>query len=163
MENYFYGNMCTHIHIPLNLWCLYCCGLSSLSFDSHHLHEDEIIFVLQLVEWIVYFIISVCGMYEVIFAYLLSFSFFSYLLICHLLMQYISFIPFLFVDFLRKFRLKLYRWAIYRYIIYYCVIFCIHIFIHMFCCCMRYFQCFSSPFFAVHLYTFTWQCKALVT
>ena len=48
--NYFYGNMCTHIHISSNLWCLYCCELSSLSFDSYHLHEDEIVFVLQLVE-----------------------------------------------------------------------------------------------------------------
>ena len=48
--HHFLGNMCTHIHISLILWYLYCCELSSLSFDSDHLHEDEIIFVLQLVE-----------------------------------------------------------------------------------------------------------------
>ena len=48
--NHFYGNMCTHIHISFILWCLYCYELPSLSFDSGHLHEDEIISVLQLVE-----------------------------------------------------------------------------------------------------------------
>ena len=68
-------------------------------------HEDEIIFVLQLVEWIVYFIISVCGMYEVMFAYLLSFSFF-HICLCHLLMGNISFFPLLFLHFLRKFRVN---------------------------------------------------------
>ena len=76
MVNYFYGNMCTHNCISLNLWYHYCCELSSLLFECDHLYVDEIIFVLQLVEWIVYFIKSVCGMYEVISAYLLSFSFF---------------------------------------------------------------------------------------
>ena len=75
LVNYFYGNMCTHNHISLNLWCLYCCQLSSLLFEFDHLHMDEIIFVLQLVEWIVYFRKYVCGMYEFIFAYLLSYSF----------------------------------------------------------------------------------------
>ena len=76
MVNYFYCNICTHNHISLNLWCLYCCELSSLLFECDDLHVDEIVFVLQLVEWFVYFIKSVCGMYELIFAYLLSFSFF---------------------------------------------------------------------------------------
>ena len=47
--NHFCGNMCTHIHISSILWYLYCCELSSLSFDYDHLNEDEIVFVLQLV------------------------------------------------------------------------------------------------------------------
>ena len=48
---------CTHIHISLILLCLYCHELSFLSFHSDHLHEDVIVSVLQLVEWMAYFII----------------------------------------------------------------------------------------------------------
>ena len=50
MANRFYGNMCTHIHISLILLCFYCHELSFLSFHSDHLHQDEIICVLQLVQ-----------------------------------------------------------------------------------------------------------------
>ena len=102
MVNYFCGNMCTHSHISLNLWCVYCCQLSSFWFECHHLHMDEIVFVLQLEEWIVYFMKYFCAMYELIFAYLLSFLFFPYLFICDFLIQHISFVPF-FEYFLHKF------------------------------------------------------------
>ena len=93
---------CAHIHISSNLWCLYCCELSFLLFDCDHLHVDEIIFVLQLVEWIVYFIKSVCGMYELIFVYLLSFSFFHICLYVIFLCSIFHFSHF-FEYFLRKF------------------------------------------------------------
>ena len=76
MVNYFYGNMCTHNQISSNLWYVYCCQLSSFWLECHHLHMDEIVFVLQLVEWMVNFIKYVCAMCELIFAYLLSFLFF---------------------------------------------------------------------------------------
>ena len=36
---------CAHTSIFFSiLWCLYCHELSSLSFDSQNLHEDEIVF-----------------------------------------------------------------------------------------------------------------------
>ena len=48
--NHLYGNMCRHIHISLILSCLHCHELSSLSFHSDHLHEDDIVSALQLVQ-----------------------------------------------------------------------------------------------------------------
>ena len=89
--NHLYGNMCRHIHISSIPSCLYCHALSSLSFLSDiNLHEDDILSVLQLVQYIEYFIIFSLCMYEVMFAYLSSSSFFSYLFICHLLICNIS-------------------------------------------------------------------------
>ena len=124
---------CAHRSIFLQfLWYLYCCELSSLSFDSDHLHEDEIVFVLQIVEWIAYFIISVFCMYEVMFAYLLSFSFFHICLCVIFLYGIFHFFPFLFLHFWRKFRVNYIQEHIYRYIVYYCVIFCLHIFLYTF-------------------------------
>ena len=128
MVNYFYGNMCTHNHISSNLWCPYCCELSSLLFECDHLHVDEIVFVLQLVEWIVNFIKSVCGMYELIFAYLLSSHFFIFVYMWFSYAAYFIF-PVFWVLF-KKILSKWCRWPIYRYIIYYCVIFCLHIFLY---------------------------------
>ena len=120
---------CTHNCISLNLWCLYCCELSSLLFECDHLHVDEIVFVLQLVEWIVYFIKSVCGMYELIFAYLLSFSCFHICLYVIFLCSIFHFIPFCWVLF-EKILSKWSRWPIYKYIIYYCVAFHLHILLY---------------------------------
>ena len=104
--NYFYGNMCTHIHISLILWCLYCYELSSLSFHSYHLHEVEIIFCLAISR-------MNCTFHHICLWYVQSyvcifviFLIFSYFFICHLLMQNISFFPFLFVHFLRKFKVN---------------------------------------------------------
>ena len=136
--------MCTHIHISLILWCLYCYEISSLSFDSDHLHEDEIVSVLQLVEWIVYFIISAFCMYEVMFAYLLSFSFFSYLFICYLLIWNISCFPYLLLHFFGK---HMNYTQIHHLLL--CHILLTHFIVHNFCSFMRYFQYFSSPFPAV--------------
>ena len=160
MVNYFYGNMCTHNHISLNLWCVYCCQLSSFLFECHHFHMDEIVFVLQLVEWIVYFIKYVCAMYELIFAYLLSFSFFIFV---YMWFSYTSyFICSIFWILFAKILSIWSRWLIYRYIIYYCIILCLHILLYT--CFVVSWDIFSvSPnlfccHHNVHLYTFTWQC-----
>ena len=122
MANHLYGSMCTHIHIPLILLCFYCHELSFLSFHSDHLHEDEIISVLQLVQWMAYFIIFSFCIYDVIFACLLSLWFFVFVYLSFPSMEYVIFsistFPF-FVDI----SVKLYTWTIYRYMIYYCVIF----------------------------------------
>ena len=64
-------------------------------------------------------------------------------------MQNISFFPFLFVHFLRKFWVH-YIDELYTDISFIIVsYFCLHVLLYTFCCFMRYFQCFNSPFFAV--------------
>ena len=145
--NHLYGSMCTHVPNSLILWCLYCYELS-LSFDSDHLHEDEIVFVLQLVEWIAYFIIFFLYVWSYVCIFVIFLNF-SYLFVCHLLIWNISFFPFLLLHFLRKCRLnythELYTDTSFIIVSYFAnTFYCTH-----FCSFMRYFQCFSSPFSAV--------------
>ena len=96
-------------------------------FQCHLQHMDGIVFVLQLVELIVYFIKYVCAMYELIFAYLLSCSFIFYISWYVIFFYGIcSIVWIVFAQILRKWCIS----PIYRYIIYYCIINCLHILLH---------------------------------
>ena len=166
MVKYFYGNMCTHNHISLNLWCLllwivffviwvwsspcgwdrFCPAISRMNCIFH-----------QICLWYVWMYICIVVIFHI----------FSYLFICDFLMQHISFFPFFWVLF-EKILSKWSRWPIYRYIIYYCVIFCLQILLYTcFVVSWDIFSVSANLFFCchhnVHLYTFTWQCKAVVT
>ena len=72
---------------------------------------------------------SLFCMYEVMFAYLLSFSFFHICLYVIFLCGIFHFVPFLFLHFWRKFRVN-YIQELYTDLLFiYCVIFCLHIFL----------------------------------
>ena len=82
-------------------------------------------------------------------------------------MQNISFFPFLFVHFLRKFRVN-YIDELYTDISFIIVSYFVYTFYYTHVLLFHeIFSVFQLTFFCchhnVHLYTFTWQCKALVT
>ena len=89
-----------HVHIHpyfINSVMFLLLWFSFLSFYSDHLHEDEIISVLQLVQWMTYFITFFC-IYDLIFAYLLSVYFFVFVY-CHFPWWNMLFLLFLLLNF----------------------------------------------------------------
>ena len=150
--------MAAHIHISLILWCFYHYEFSFWLFYSYHLHEDEIICVLQLVQWMRCFIIFFC-IYDIICAYLFSVSLFCICVCVIVFYRICHFFYFYFCIFM-KFQLN-YMHKVYTYLSYIIVSYFLHIFY-----CTNVISCheifsvilltFSSFHHHVHVCTFTW-------
>ena len=129
MVNYFYGNMCTHNHISLNLSFVYCCQLSSFLFQCHHLHMDGDHFCPAISRMnCIFHQICLCYVwtYICIFVIILIFFIFVYMWFSYTAYFICSIFWIHFAQILSKWCI----WPIYRYIIYYCIIFCLHILLY---------------------------------
>ena len=104
MANYLYDSMCRHIHTSWILLCLLCKPISSLWLQTHVYHHwDDIISVLQWVQYNACLIIFSTCMYLGSFAYILSLSFFGHVFIALIVVSYIFWFAFLLWYLLTKF------------------------------------------------------------
>ena len=166
--NHLHDNMGRHIHTSWILSCLHCPStlffVISLSYSSalgwHHFCP-----VVSTINWI---ILNIFFIYVWIYVCIyVIFIIFWYLFICCLPVCVIPCFPFLLLHFLRKFRLNYthklnkHTWLIivsYFVNTFYCTNF---MFLH------EIFEVFQLTFSFFHhnvdRYTFTWECKAMVT
>ena len=153
--------MYTHIHTSLMLLFPHSYQLCSVSLQLHFPpHLDDFISGLKLVAYIEYFKIFSSCMYDVMFAYMLSLSFFG---ICSLVLFFISYMscfPVLVLYVLMTFMLN-YTHEMHQHLLFIIVVYFVHIF-HCtnFMFLQVIFQVIQLTFSFLHdnvdMYTMTW-------
>ena len=126
--NHLHDNMYTHISTSLILLFPHSYQLCSVSLQLHFPpHLDDFISGLKWVEYIEYFIIFSSCMYNVMFAYMLSLSFFWYLFIGLIFISYMSCFPVLVLYVLMKFILH-YTHEMHQHQWFIIVVYFVHVF-----------------------------------